>query len=145
MWSTAREIAAGDVVIVWLVADSYLICLKPPSDRAYAYRRGIFFSLWLSLQAKNSTVNLAVTDTVISSGCHSDLRLGLATEKASSTFFVPPLSCGLWRYHTARRFFTSPISHISHPGSTLSAVALSLKPVCIFQIEFISATFISYI
>ena len=124
MWSTAREIAAGDDVIVWLASSNSTIPIVATILTDYPFRLGTFFNPCWSRLAKTSTANLATTSMTILLEFLSALKSGLVMAKALSMFCDPPLSCGPWLYRIARKFCISLILHLSPRGWISSEVVI---------------------
>jgi hypothetical protein len=114
MWSTARDIAAGDVVIIWLASRSltYLVQMRAED----ASRPEIFFNLCSSHRAKTSIASLATIDIPTLLEFRSARRLDPVMAKGSSMFFDQRPNFGLWLCHTAHKFYILPISHSSPHG-----------------------------
>lgn len=150
MWSTAREIAAGDTVIAWMVRvlsapalglpSSYVLpsslhtpspshLSPPPPPTLASARQETSSNRSSSPPARTSTPNTDTIATTNSSASHTAQRSAPATERASSTSSDPPQNYGRSLSLTEHRSSTSQTSRSSPLGSTSDLAVRSSKPV----------------
>lgn len=128
-WSTHRNVAAGDQVIIWLVRPPSLLPFCPTHSLNPPQRPETSFCRSSSLLEKSSTAGLVSTHTPTLSASPMAPRSARAMEGASYTSFAPLLSSGPWLCPTALKSSTSPTSPLLSLISTSNQPAQSSKQV----------------